>query len=190
MANDDITKNLAIDTEKFRDASWGANQLKRIPIFKSFSSEELGSLYAHGKIVVIKPGVNAVIEGEPSRGLFVLLSGTVSVYKNDPASGSMHRLTYLEEGSYFGEFSLFDTAPRSATVTAENTCYLFQLDVDKFGTFMHKAGLEAQVRFYKTCSEQLSERLRNLNNDYIVSQKILWKYALRRAEKSEAEQSG
>ncbi len=176
----ELTKSTLTDPTKFEDPVWGGNQLKRIPVFCRFSDGELEDLYNHGKLVIIKPGVSAVIEGEPTRGLFILLAGTVSVFKNIAGSSGMHRLAYLEEGSYFGEFSLFDDAPRSATVTAESACYLFQLDVDEFLKFLDKSGHEAKVRFYKTCAEELAKRFRHLNTDYITSQKILWKYALRK----------
>lgn len=178
----DLTKSSLADRTKFEDPEWGAEQLKKIPIFYRFSVEELRGLYKRGKLTIIKPGVNAVIEGEPTRGLFILLSGTVSVYKNVAGETGMHRLAYLEEGSYFGELSLFDDAPRSATVSAESVCYLFQLDVDNFLGFLDDSGPEAKVRFYKTCAEELGKRFRHLNNDYITSQKILWEYALRKGD--------
>ena len=109
------SESAAINQDHFRDPTWGAEQLKRISIFKEFNEAELTAIYQKGEIRALKPSAHAVIEGEPSRGVFIILSGSVSVYKNDSTTGTMHRLAHLDEGSSFGELSLFDSAPRSAT---------------------------------------------------------------------------
>jgi len=164
----------------------GAARLKSIPIFARLTDLELKKLYTMGELIKLKAKANAVIEGEPTRGVFVLLSGTVSVYKTDPATGKLSRLAFLEEGSHFGELSLFDYAPRSATVTAETPCVLFHLDADEFRQFLANEGDGMQVRFYRTCAEELVERFRKLNADYMTSQHLLWKYAMRRGEETSA----
>jgi CRP-like cAMP-binding protein len=176
----DLSHDPAALAASLRDPETGARRLKGISLFARFSDEELKALYAIGKLVILKPKSNAVVEGEPTRGMYILLHGRVSVYKTDPTTGSMVRLAILEEGANFGEISLFDTAPRSATVAAETMCYLFQLDAEDFNAFLDKTGPELQVRFFKTCAEELAVRFRTLNGDYLNSQRLLWKYALRR----------
>lgn len=168
--------------QRFQDPNWGAERLRKIALFKQFTHEELVRLYQSGEIRILRPNSYAVIEGEPSRGLYIILGGTVAVYKNDVQSGAMHRIAFLEEGAGFGEMSLFDVAPRSATVAAVSTCYLFYLDVEAFEKYLNAEGENSQVRFYKTCAETMGERFRAINNDFIISQQQLWKYALRRAE--------
>ncbi len=166
--------------EMFRNPAWGASKLADIPLFERFTPDELVQLYGLGKLIQVKSKANIVIEGEPTRGLYMILHGTVSVYKTDPVSGAMARLALLEEGSNFGELSLFDASPRSATVVAETLTYVFHLDADAFNKALQTAGGDLQVRFYKTCAEDLAARFRRLNGDYIVSQQLLWKYALRK----------
>jgi CRP-like cAMP-binding protein len=166
-------------SEKFKDPAWGAAKLGEIGIFKRLSGGELSRLYTLGKFTVLRPQSHAVIEGEPTRGLYVILDGTVSVYKTDPGTQSLARLAVLESGAHFGELSLFDAAPRSATVTAETTVQCFLLEANDFSKFLESMGENLQLRFYKTCAEELVVRLRNLNTDYISSQNILWRYAFR-----------
>jgi CRP-like cAMP-binding protein len=165
--------------EKFKDPEWGATKLSEIAIFKRFNAAELRELYTQGNFSVLRPQSHAVIEGESSRGLYVILEGTVSVYKTDPSNNSLARLAVLESGAYFGELSLFDQAPRSATVTAETTVQCFTLEADQFHKFLEKMGENLQMRFYRTCAEDLVDRLRKLNSDYITSQNMLWRYAFR-----------
>jgi CRP-like cAMP-binding protein len=102
------------------------------------------------------------------------------VYKNEPETGALMRIATLESGAQFGEFSLFDHAPRSATVTAESTCRMFVLEAQAFESFLAQKGDEVKVRFYRTCAEVISARFRQLNNDYIHAQQLLWKHALRK----------
>ncbi len=170
--------------EKFKDPNWGAAKLGEISIFKRFNQPELQKLYSYGQFTVLRPQSHAVIEGEGSRGLYVILDGTVSVFKNDPVSNSMARLAVLEGGAYFGELSLFDNAPRSATVTAESTVQCFLLDSAAFFQFLEKMGENLQLRFYRTCAEELVVRLRTLNLDYITSQHTLWRHAFRKDDKT------
>ncbi len=165
--------------EKFKDPEWGASKLGEITIFRKFNQAELTRLYEHGQFKVLRSQSHAVIEGEATRGLYVILDGTVSVYKTDPANNSLARLAVLESGAYFGELSLFDSAPRSATVTAETTVQCFVLDAGTFNRFLESMGENLQLRFYKTCAEELVDRLRRLNSDYISSQNMLWRYAFR-----------
>src|SRR4051812_20012026 len=89
----------------------GVRILSGISLFGRFSPGELAELLTIGRVVSLKPWAYAVIEGEPTRGMFILLSGRVSVYKSDHGtSGGMARLATLEAGAHFGEFSLFDSA--------------------------------------------------------------------------------
>ena len=172
--------------EQFRDPQWGAEQLQKIALFKSFDKNILRDIYKLGIIEAIKKSSHAVIEGEPSRGLYLILHGTLSVFKNDPTTGDSHRLATLEAGDSFGELSLFDQAPRSATVMADIFSYVFRLEAGKFESYLADAGDKLSAIFYKTCAVSMSERFRSLNADYITSQQLLWKYALRKEDRQEA----
>ncbi len=187
MAGSDDMRIPAELAEQFRDPKWGAGQLSNISILNGFTNEELEKLYGVGEIISLKSNSYAVIEGEPTRGLYVILFGTVSVYKNEPISGAMHRIAYLDQGANFGELSLFDQAPRSASVAAEAVCHLFHLDAEVFENYLDKAGEDLRSRFYKACAEELVSRFRKLNSDYINSQQLLWKHAFNK-EKQTAEQ--
>ena len=88
-----------------------------------------------------------------------------------------------------GQLSLFDTAPRSASVMAESVCHMFYLDEKAFSGFMNQSGSDIKIRFFKTCAEDLVARFRQLNGDYIAAQQLLWKYALRKEEANDKEEN-
>ena len=106
----------------------GAAQLDGVSFFKTFSAEQRKRLYSFGLIQEIKRAAHAVIEGEPSRGLFIVFAGQLSVFKRDELSSESMRLTHLKTRDCFGELSLIDLAPRSATVSADMISFIYFLD--------------------------------------------------------------
>lgn len=178
----DIGLTLDEIIEYSADPEWGAGLLKDIFLFERFTRTELEAMYKIAVKRKIKKNNHIIVEGEPSRGMYILLFGKVSVYKTDPTTNSLIRLAILEAGSNFGELSLFDQAPRSATVAAESNCFIFQLAAEAFNEFLEEQGEDLKVRFFQTCAEELARRFRVLNGDYLSSQQLLWKYALRRKD--------
>lgn len=167
----------------FRLASYAAlklETLRPIKIFSQFSDAELGELFDLGYIRTAPPHTHIIIEGEPTRGMFIILAGTVSVYKNDHEGSRMMRLSYLETGAVFGELSLFDDAPRSATVVAEAQVDYFYLDHLRFEEFLRSGGDQRALSFYRTCASDMVARFKKQNSDYLVAQELLWKHALRK----------
>ncbi|MBU0765027.1 MAG: cyclic nucleotide-binding domain-containing protein [Bacteroidetes bacterium] len=68
---------------------------------------------------------NAIIrKNDPSTSIYIILKGTVRIHDG----GYVFNL--LEEGNIFGEYSLLDTKPRSASVTTVTQCRFLKLDND------------------------------------------------------------
>lgn len=161
--------------QKFADADWGSSALSRISFLKSFDEGQRSDLYRCGRVLKVKPETNIVIEGENSRGLFFLLFGLVSVYKTDRTGGGLTRLTNLHQWDVFGELSLIDSSPRSATVIATQGSYLFELPAGQFAEYLESQPELVQITFYQQIAAELVGRLRNLNEDYVIAQRMLWK---------------
>lgn len=166
-------------SQQLRSPEFGIKVLRSVPLLQAFKDEQLLQLYKVAEHRTIQAQSYAVLEGENSRGLFILMSGTVSVYKNEQTSGQMHRLAMLEAVAHFGEFSLFDDAPRSATVAAETFCHLLHIDALDFQRFLDGLTETMRMNFYRICAQEICGRFRNLNADYINAQQLLWKHALR-----------
>ncbi len=165
-------------SEQYLNPEFGAKLLAVLPMFRTFSHEELIRVYALGDIRVYTPNATILVEGEQSWGFYILLEGFVAVYKSGQLGLTDHRIASLGEGKAFGEMSLIDRKPRSASIVAETRVVSFYLDGDIWAKVMVDDPRTAS-RFYQNFSVMLSNRLRELDSEFILSQKQLWKFALR-----------
>ena len=165
--------------EKYLDPHFGAELLEPLSIFKGFSDDERARIYSIGEIRLFKHNANVIIEGEQSIGLYIILEGVVGVYKAGRTGTADHRLTTLGEGKSFGDMSFIDRRPRSATVVADSPLVVFYLDGDVWSKVLEDDPRTA-ARFYNNFALDLSRRLRELDEQFILGQKQLWKFALSR----------
>ncbi len=70
-----------------------------------------------GKTTVFERGQVLCQEGETGHSMFILLKGDVEISINS-FSDNPQSLGMLQEGSFFGEMSLLESKPRSATIIA------------------------------------------------------------------------
>jgi|GEM_PF-515997 len=70
-------------------------------------------------------------EGDPGHELFILLKGRVGVYLNS-IDGSQFKVAELGSGDFFGEMSLLEFMPRSATIMALEECIVIAVDQNSF----------------------------------------------------------
>ncbi len=100
-------------------------------------------------------------EGQPGSGMYTILSGAVRIVLNYGRDGETE-LVRLGPGDFFGELSLLDEAPRSATVVATGPTRLggfFRPDLMDLVGRQPRIG----VKILLNLSEVLSERLRRTN---------------------------
>jgi len=153
--------------------------LKEIKLLQNFTDDELAQLIRLGASAEYEAHSNIIIEGELSWGLYLIMSGNVGIFKNNTLTGEPYDVGQLRQGSFFGEMSLVDNNPRSATVKAQTDCNLFYISKDSFSQFLDTSA-NLKLRFYEKCVGTLVRRLRELDDNYVVSQYQLWKTALRK----------
>ena len=100
--------------------SW-ANVLQTVPLFAGLSRRHVGKIAKAGRIVQFHDDTAIVHAGEPGDTLYVVLDGDVTVRK--PRA----RALTVATGGFFGELSLLDGGPRSATVVARGAVVCFAL---------------------------------------------------------------
>lgn len=125
------------------------DRLKAVPLFGGLTDKQLKRVIEAGRTVEFDAGQEVVREGESGVGLHVILTGSAEV----SAGGAGKRP--LGAGDYFGEISLLDGKPRSATVTIAEPTTTFSITAWAFAPL-----LEAHPEMLKTFVVELCRRLR------------------------------
>jgi len=133
-------------------------ELHDISVFKDLSPEQLQLVQRYVRPVSFQKGKIIFREGEAGDGIYFILSGYVSVF-----TGSRdYRLATFADGVFFGEMSILEDKPRSATVRAEtDTKLLFMSKKDFQQLTQTEPALAAHI--LRRLSRDLSQRLRTTN---------------------------
>lgn len=109
---------------------------------------------------IFEDGDVVVREGEETREMFVIREGEVEIRKR--VGGHEVQLAVLGRGAFFGEMSLLEGLPRSATVVARGRTALLVL---------RPGSLLLQIRRDPTFAfellQQMSHRIRELNDQLV-----------------------
>uniref|UniRef100_B8HWS4 Cyclic nucleotide-binding protein n=1 Tax=Cyanothece sp. (strain PCC 7425 / ATCC 29141) TaxID=395961 RepID=B8HWS4_CYAP4 len=135
--------------------------LKSIPIFRELETADLEQIVAGANRVRCPAGRTIIQEGEVGHWLYLLLSGRVQVHLGDL------QLTELAPGAFFGEISLFDAQPRSATVTALEDCECLVISEQQIFQVICAQPVVA-IAMIKV----LAERVRELNRLFLSAEEI------------------
>ena len=130
--------------------------LDKHPLLVHLGPEQLARIGRAGEIESYNPGEAIVAEGSLGDALFLILSGQVAVHKGPQTFAT------LAGGEFFGEMSLVEPAPRSASVTAMSATFLFRLPHDQLRELISDDPNAASILLVQVV-KTLSERLRRAN---------------------------
>ncbi len=105
--------------------------LRRVPLFSGLTEAQLETLAAGSARRSYPKGRTVVSEGEPSQSMYIQLAGRAKVQRSD-AEGKEVILAVLGAGEFFGEMSLIDDAPRSASVITLEPCEFMAVSKEAF----------------------------------------------------------
>jgi CRP/FNR family cyclic AMP-dependent transcriptional regulator len=108
-----------------------------------------------------KAGTVLFREGDPGREMYVVNRGKVGISARVGAVEKL--LSTLGQGEFFGEMSILNHAPRSATAVCLEDCQLLVVDARTFEA-MVRASSEIAVRMIQKLAARLAEADRQIEN--------------------------
>lgn len=104
--------------------------LSRFTIFEPLAADELARLARAAQRMDVPAKTVLFEEGSDADVLYLIQAGVVEIYS--PDSPAENRLNVLHAGDWFGELSLIDGHPRSASARALTHCTLITLPQPEF----------------------------------------------------------
>jgi uncharacterized membrane protein len=106
-----------------------ADMLANVPVFSLLDATERSTLAERIDVISVPAGKTIFDRGEPGDAMYVLTSGRVEVFlKND--TGERIVLEIAHAGDFFGEISLLDGGPRTASALATEDVEALIVDRD------------------------------------------------------------
>lgn len=140
--------------------------LRNLYVFRGLNGLQLAQFNKILRVQAVQAGERVVSEGEVGDRMFVVKSGRYRVLKGAP--GREQVLAEIGEGQHFGEISLIDRQPRSASVeavTEGELCVLARADVQR----ILDAYPDVRLTVYENFLESLCERLRRANENLLIA---------------------
>ena len=138
--------------------------LSKFQLFAGFKEEELATLLSLSDCQKFAPGERILSQDEPGLCMYVIISGSVRVHTR--AGDQEVNLADLHTGDFFGELSLVDDGPRSATVDALEETDVLRVTRMVVGVL---AGVQpsAAIHLLAAIGRSLVNRLRAGNQKYL-----------------------
>ena len=105
------------------------DDVRRTPLFAALDDDAASALRASMTEVSVARGRSLFDEGDPGDRLYVVTAGKIKLVRTS-VDGRENLLAVLGPGEMFGELSLFDPGPRTATATAVTETRLIGLGHD------------------------------------------------------------
>lgn len=88
-------------------------RLRQMPLFADAAEASLAAMARHAVLRRFTPGETIYMEGDPSAGLWIMVSGRVKIYKLS-ADGAEYVLRIFGPGDTFNDLAALDGAPNAA----------------------------------------------------------------------------
>lgn len=133
--------------------------LREIGLFGGLDESTLELLSRELPTKRVSVGERVVTEGDAASDMFVVVSGELEVLKRSPG-GTELRVAMLGPGDWFGEMSIVDVQPRSATVRTLAPSLLLRVTAEHVDRLLYRRDLKAYSLLIMNIARELSRRLR------------------------------
>lgn len=140
--------------------------LARIPIFADLEYKDMAKLLEIIEMRSARPQDVLVREGELGEEMYIILGGRVDVYKQE------QHINELGPGDFFGELSIIDDIPRSATVITREPLTLLVLDRGRLFAHLEKSPKMAS-KIYWAFLRRMSMQIRQKDTELYQLRRLL-----------------
>jgi anti-anti-sigma regulatory factor len=134
--------------------------LAETDLFATFDARDLAAIKPHLQRASYQQNAIVFHEGESGGEVFIVTKGAASAFLQSPNTNI--RLATFAPGTVFGELSILDAGPRSATVIADEDLVCFVLTHTNF-TALAEQRPSVAMRILAAIGRELSGRLRTAN---------------------------
>jgi CRP-like cAMP-binding protein len=147
-----------------------AEFLKSVRLFREIAEADRMALAQRLREQTLKKGQALFREGDAGEEMFLVRSGAIIVSK--AVTGRVEQvLARMGPGDFFGEMSLLDHAPRSATIQADSDTMLLVLDSANL-IHLVEVNPRAAVAFFHALVQVFVQRLRDTGD--LVAEVTRW----------------
>ena len=147
--------------------------LKKVDLFSDIPKPVLEEISIKLIEISLKKEEIVFRKGDVGESMYIINHGSVRVHVGD------HVLTRMKKGKVFGEYALFDSETRSASITSEEPTQLFKLKRDDFQDL-----LASNIGVLKGVLKLVLKRIREMNE---LEQKLARSYLEIQKQKNEIE---
>ncbi len=136
-----------------------ADFIAQTALFDTLSQSDCEALADKMTLRTVRLGQTVFQKGDVGDSMFVVVSGALQIFlPPDEKNSVLITLKEAGAGDHFGELSLFDAKPRSATVVATKESEVLELRRVDFADYISRSPTAAM-----TIMAELAERLRETN---------------------------
>ena len=144
--------------------------LKSMPLLQTLTDEQLQSASEWLDAYKVPTHEAIIKQGNPSDGIFIVLQGEFKIVTYDIENQECG-LVFIGEKSFFGELSILDDIPSSATVVATQPSWVFRIPPNVVRHLIETNGL-----FASQIMQRLTQALRSTNEKVMMlSAKSQWR---------------
>ena len=173
-------------TERFREST--RDRLRRLPWFSELEDEALDRLAGLSRVLHLERKAMLFDDGEPYRGMFILLEGLVVVYRTSE-DGRMLILEVCRPGDSIADVPLFEEGEAGYPAAARTTrrSELLYLPKERFVPFLkhHPEVAWEMLKRFAARTKEITLRLEGVTLREVSSR--LARYLLREVEAGDAQ---
>jgi CRP/FNR family cyclic AMP-dependent transcriptional regulator len=118
----------------------GSAAFAQVPLFAGLSRRHLRRLADNADEAEVASGATIVQDGDPGDSFFVILQGEAKVVRGS------RTISVMGPGEFFGEISLLDGGPRTASVVADTPVVVARISKRAFDRMvLDEPGLAAKI---------------------------------------------